>query len=166
MVNGSLCPCGSKAPFWQSVGHFRSAPINRRVQSPSACLKGANNRTRPYERSSCTVRHANASRLAIVAYQAQGCGADVFFLRRCIRAYTAVGVRFSFRAISRAVIPVSSISRSCPSSEPVHGRPAGLGPVISSPYPPISARRRSLKGSSISNRRYGRDASCDQRFGG
>jgi len=127
--------CGSKAPFWQSVGHFRSTPINRRVQSPSACLKGANNRTRPYERSSCTVRHANASRLAIVAYQAQGCGADVFFLRRCIRAYTAVGVRFSFRAISRAVIPVSSISRSCPSSEPVHGRPAGLGPVISSPYP-------------------------------
>lgn len=54
----------------------------------------------------CGVRHANASRLAIVKYQAQGCGADVLFLRRCIRAYPAVGVRFSFRAISRAVIPV------------------------------------------------------------
>jgi hypothetical protein len=32
---------GSKAPFCQSVGHFRSTPINRHRQTASACLKGA-----------------------------------------------------------------------------------------------------------------------------
>jgi len=33
---------GSKAPFWKSANHFRSSPISRPFQCPSACLKGAN----------------------------------------------------------------------------------------------------------------------------
>ena len=37
---------GSKAPFWQSIGHFRSTPMNRHHQSRLACLKRANKRHR------------------------------------------------------------------------------------------------------------------------
>jgi hypothetical protein len=37
---------GSKAPFWQSAGHFRSAPISGHSQGASACLKGAKRRHR------------------------------------------------------------------------------------------------------------------------
>jgi hypothetical protein len=33
--------CGSKAPFWPSVGHFRSTPMSGHSRCPSACLKGA-----------------------------------------------------------------------------------------------------------------------------
>src|SRR5258708_38273989 len=33
---------GSKAPFWQSVGHFRSTSISRHSPSSSACLNRAN----------------------------------------------------------------------------------------------------------------------------
>src|SRR5258707_5723437 len=32
---------GSKAPFWRSVGHFRSTPMNRHHPSRLACLKRA-----------------------------------------------------------------------------------------------------------------------------
>ena len=35
---------GSKAPFRQVVGHFRSSPINGHRQTGSGGLKGANNR--------------------------------------------------------------------------------------------------------------------------
>ena len=35
---------GSKVPFWQSVGHFRSTSMNRHHLSRSACLKRAKNR--------------------------------------------------------------------------------------------------------------------------
>jgi hypothetical protein len=40
---GGVVRNGSKAPFWQSIGHFRSCPINRHAQGLSACLKRANN---------------------------------------------------------------------------------------------------------------------------
>jgi hypothetical protein len=32
---------GSKAPFWQPAGRFRSTLVNRQAQSSSACRKGA-----------------------------------------------------------------------------------------------------------------------------
>jgi len=35
---------GSKAPFWKSASHFRSSPISRPFQCPSACLTGAQER--------------------------------------------------------------------------------------------------------------------------
>jgi hypothetical protein len=35
----ALVSFGSKAPFWQSIGHFRSTPMNRHHQSRLACLK-------------------------------------------------------------------------------------------------------------------------------
>ena len=38
---------GSEAPFWKSADDFRFAPISRHFQSPSACLKGANNGSKP-----------------------------------------------------------------------------------------------------------------------
>src|SRR6266849_6485655 len=43
---------GSKAPFWQSVGHFRSTPMNRHHQSRLACLKRAMDRDRGEPRGS------------------------------------------------------------------------------------------------------------------
>ena len=33
--------------YYEFAGHFRSSPINGHSQSPSACLKGANNRHQP-----------------------------------------------------------------------------------------------------------------------
>ena len=60
-----------------------------------------------------------------------GCGpAGLFFLKTCIREWTAVAVRFSFRAISGPARPASNNSRSCLSSRRVHKRPAGREPVI------------------------------------
>src|SRR5437868_5368555 len=36
---------GSNATVWPSAGRFRSTPINRHSRMPTACLKGARNRT-------------------------------------------------------------------------------------------------------------------------
>ena len=53
--------------------------------------------------------------------------------RTAFRERTADTVRFIFCATAGAVMPASSIARSCSSSTRVHGRPAGRGPVISWP---------------------------------